>query len=204
MLRLRCVDAQKDRLAFRAAIQELGRILGYEIAKSLPLKARTVQTPLGSRSEPTLAAEPVLATVLRAGLPLFEGVLQALPDSDCMFFGAARREGEVTGTHPRIQIECGYSAFSAVQGRTLIYADPMLATGSTLLRVHEEVLRAAGRPARIIVACVIAFRPTIALMERELGADVFCASADDILDERGYIVPGLGDAGDLAYGMRSR
>lgn len=202
LTRLRSVDAQRDRAHFRAALHDLGYLLALEIAKTMPNAAPLVRTPLGERTEPMLAQSPVLATVLRAGLPMFEGALAAFPDSDCMFFGAARREGKAAGAEPRMHIECGYAAFSAVEGRTLIYVDPMLATGSTLLRVHEEVLLHAGRPARVIVAAVVAYRPSIALLERELGAEVYCASADDELDARGYIVPGLGDAGDLAYGAR--
>ena len=108
------------------------------------------------------------------------------------------------GPDGSIGVDVGYMAVVPLEGRTLVYADPMLATGSTLRKVHPALVKRAGRPERIVVAGVVAYRRTLEALERELGADIIVASADDALDARGYIVPGLGDAGDLAFGVKQK
>lgn len=200
--RLRDRELQRDRAAFRNTLRELGRLVGQCVGASLPSAQRTITTPLGEAGEIVFTDAPVLATVLRAGLPFFEGMLDVLPHAECMFFGAARKEGASRAADGSLPIDCGYASWMPVKGRTLIWADPMLATGSTLLHLHRELLAHSGSPARTIVAGVIAWRPTLGKLERELPADVYSAAADATLDERGYIVPGLGDAGDLSYGVR--
>ncbi len=202
LARLRDRDVQRDRAGFRNTLHELGRLVGQSVGATLPAARRAITTPLGQAEELVFTEAPVLATVLRAGLPFFEGMLEVLPHADSMFFGAARKEGAARAADGSLPIDCGYASWMPVQGRTLIWADPMLATGSTLLHLHRSLLAHSGAPRRVIVAGVIAWRPTLAKLERELGADVWSAAADDTLDERGYIVPGLGDAGDLSYGVR--
>jgi uracil phosphoribosyltransferase len=202
LARLRDKAVQQDRAQFRAALGELGRIIGFEIGATLPAAARPVFTPLGVAEERAFTTPPVLATVLRAGLPFFEGLQAVLPHADAMFFGAARQEGGELSRDGALPIQCGYASWRPVAGRTLIWADSMLATGSTLLHLQRQLLARSAPPARVIVAGVIAYRPTLAKLAHELNAEVWCVAADDTLNEHGYIVPGLGDAGDLAYGAR--
>lgn len=197
---LRGVDRQSDRDAFRRAMKRLGTFLGYELARTLPRTSETVTTPLGQRSEPVLDGQPVLATVLRAGLPLWDGMLETFPDADTLVLGAARKEGRPDPETGRMQIEINYASRANLEGRPLIYVDPMLATGSTLLELHPRVVERAGTPSRVIIAGAIAYRETLGKLVEELDAEVIVGSADDTLNENGYIIPGLGDAGDLAFG----
>lgn len=201
LMNLRDSERQQDRDRFLTSMRRLGFILGYEAGRLLPRTLKKVNTPLGCRSEPVVAAKPVIATVLRAGIPLWQGVTEALPDSDSLLLGAVRRED--SGPDPdtgRIPVAVSYARWLPLSGRSLLYADPMLATGSTLLELHPLVLQGCGRPAHTSILCVVAYRPTLDLLSRELCCDIVAASADDGLDERGYIVPGLGDAGDLSFG----
>lgn len=204
LVTLRDVGLQGRRDVFRAALRRVGQFLGYEIARGLPTSARLVTTPLGSRHEPVLAKPPVLATVLRAGLPLWEGLLEVFRDSDSIILGASRIDDAVNADNGLLEIDFSYMTVVPLEGRTLIYADPMLATGSTLRKVHSVLVRKAGRPERVVVAGVVAYRKTLESLAAELPADILVASADDEIDARGYIVPGLGDAGDLAFGIKRR
>jgi len=197
---LRCVTRQVDRDAFRRAMKRLGCYLGYELARDLPRTTRRVTTPLGSREEPVLDCQPVLATVLRAGLPLWDGMLEALPDADTLVLGAARKEGALDKETGRMEIDISYQSKASTDGRPLVYVDPMLATGSTLMELHPRVIATTGTPSQVIIAGAIAYRPTLERLSQALGASVIVASADDELTDQGYIVPGLGDAGDLAFG----
>lgn len=183
-------------------MRRLGTYLAYEIAKELDVGVRRVRTPLGERDEPVLAEHPVLVTILRASIPLWDGMLDVFTHSPTTVIGAARREGKyVEGKG--LEIDFTYAALSSVEGKTLIYADPMIATGSTLLKVHPKLVERAGKPKRVFIAGVIGYRGTAARLEREIpDCKVVLASADDTLDDRGYIVPGLGDAGDLAFGPK--
>ena len=195
---------QDDRGRFRETLRRLGVILGYEISKTFEPRQHECTTPLGTRLEPVLAESPVLAAIMRASLPMWEGMLEVFERADTIILGAARREGAVTSMKdPVLPVDLAYTAWTRVEGRTVIYIDPMIATGSTLRLVHERLLAKAGRPRRVIVAGVIAFRDTALRLEQPpFSAEVIVASADDELDARGYIVPGLGDAGDLAFGAK--
>lgn len=199
---LRSVEEQSDPRRFREAMRRLGVLLAYEIAKTLDVGVRRCKTPLGERDEPVLAENPVLVTILRAALPLWDGMLDVFAASPTMVVGAARREGRhVAGKD--LEVDLTYAALQSVEGRTLIYADPMIATGSTLLKVHPQLVARAGRPRRTIIAGVVGCRATALRLEREIPeCSVVLASADEQLDARGYIVPGLGDAGDLAFGPK--
>ncbi len=199
---VRSVDEQTDPQRFRSSMRMLGTFLAYEIALELEIGPRRVRTPLGERDEPSLAETPVLVTILRASIPLWDGMLEVFPASPTTVIGAARREGKYVEGRG-LEIDFNYAALSRIEGRTLIYADPMIATGSTLLKIHPQLVAKAGRPKRVFVAGVIGYRGTAEMLEREIpDCRVVLASADDVLDERGYIVPGLGDAGDLAFGPK--
>ncbi len=199
---VRSVDEQTDPQRFRESMRRLGTFLAYEIALELETGTRRVRTPLGERDEPTLAETPVLVTILRASIPLWDGMLDVFPGSPTTVIGAARREGKYVEGRG-LEIDFTYAALSSIEGRTLIYADPMIATGSTLLKIHPQLVAKAGRPKRVFIAGVIGYRGTAEKLEREIpDCRVVLASADDVLDERGYIVPGLGDAGDLAFGPK--
>ena len=204
LARVRSRDLQGNRALFRHALRRFGSVLGYEISKTLEVKPKTCTTPLGARDEPVLAEDPVLVTIMRASLPMWEGMLEVFERADTIFIGAARCEGTITSvSDASLAVDLGYSAWTRVEGRTIIYVDPMIATGSTLRLVHERLIAHAGRPRRVILAGVIAFRETLRKLEKPpLSAEIFVASADDELNSRGYIVPGLGDAGDLAFGEK--
>jgi uracil phosphoribosyltransferase len=202
---LRSVDEQSDPQRFRHAMRTLGVLLAYEIARELDVGARTCRTPLGEKTEPVLAETPVLVTILRASLPLWDGMLDVFPTSPTMVIGAARREGRLDDPTSGLDVDLSYAALHETAGRTLIYADPMIATGSTLLKTHPRLVAKAGEPKRTWIAGVIGYRGTAERLEREIpNCRVVLASADDELDSRGYIVPGLGDAGDLVVGRRFR
>jgi uracil phosphoribosyltransferase len=202
--RVRSVGEQEDRAQFRDALRRLGFLLAYEISKTMPAREHACRTPLGTRNESVLATDPVLVTILRASLPMWEGMLEVFSRADNVFIGAARREGVVaSSSDPALPVDLGYVATPPLAGRTIIYVDPMIATGSTLRLVHDLLVAKAGAPVRTIVAGVIGFRGTIEKLERApFSAHVFVASADDSLNSKGYIVPGLGDAGDLAFGAK--
>lgn len=198
---LRCVERQKDPAAFRGALREIGRFMAYEIAKTLDVTRVAVKTPLGEASEPVLAETPVLVTVLRASLPMWEGMLDVFGDAPTIFVGAARREG--TPADGRMEVDTGYTALAPVEGRTMIYVDPMVATGSTITTTHADIVRRAGSPRRVIVAGAIGYEESARRLEREIAhCETWLAAADRSLNEKGYIVPGLGDAGDLAFGPK--
>ena len=200
---IRDVEQQRDRFRFVSAMKQLGIFLGYEIARQLPCSEIEVSTSLGSRKEPVLRSQPVLATVLRAGLPCLQGFQEVFPYADTLFIGAMRKSaGRSNPGALDMEIDFNYAAISALEGKTLIYVDAMIATGSTLRTVHPAVCEKGGSPSKVIVSGTIAFRGAIAKIQEEMGADVVVASRDDQLNEQGYIVPGLGDAGDLAFGPK--
>lgn len=202
--RVRSVGEQEDRARFRDALRRIGVLVAYEISKTLATKEHACATPLGTRTERVFAEQPVLATIMRASVPMWEGMLEVFERADNVFVGAGRREGSIaSAADPFLPVDLGYLAYPPVEGRTLVYVDPMIATGSTLRLVHEKLVSSAGIPKRTIVAGAIAHRGTLARLERDLHAEVFVASADDEMNAKGYIVPGLGDAGDLAFGPKA-
>jgi len=197
---LRDVEIQKDRLRFRHNLERLGQILAYEISKSLPFSHQEVQTPL-ERTEISMPSEqPVLSCIMRAGIPFFNGFLSYFDHSDCAFVGAYRGRHEKDFT---FNVELDYVASPSLEGKTLILIDPMLATGKSLLKA-VEALRKLGEPSTIHIAAVIASPEGIDWLETRLPqADIWTCAIDRELNEHFYIVPGLGDAGDLAFGCKT-
>ena len=201
MLELRDIHIQKDPMRFRLNLDRIGEIMAYEISKRLDYKTVDVETPLGTAKCHDIADKVVLATILRAGLPLHHGFLNFFDHAENAFVSANRRYKE-KGDSFDVLVE--YLASPSIEGKTLILVDPMLATGSSMELAYQAMLR-KGNPARIHVASVIASRKSVDYVCRAFPADkttVWIGAIDDEVNAHSYIVPGLGDAGDLAYGEK--
>ncbi len=198
---LRNVDVQNNRLRFRRNLERIGEAMAYEISKTFLWQEQEIQTPLGTHNSKTLINNPVLATILRAGLPLHNGFLNYFDRADNAFISAYRkhrRDGS-------FEISLEYLSCPSIDNRILILCDPMLATGSSLVAALRSLLN-HGTPSNIHIVCAIAATEGIEYVIREFGEKIYiwCGDIDDELTAKGYIVPGLGDAGDLAFGPKSQ
>ncbi|MFZ9261906.1 MAG: uracil phosphoribosyltransferase [Chitinophagaceae bacterium] len=197
---MRDINVQGDRMRFRRNIERIGEVIAYEISKKLPWIEIDITTPLGIAKSKSLATQPVLATILRAGLPLHQGMLNYFDKADNAFIAAYRkhhRDGS-------FEISLEYLSSPSLDGRTLILCDPMLATGASLVKTIQ-FLKQQGNIAAIHVASVIACNEGIDFLRRhEPNITIWCGDIDDELTAKGYIVPGLGDAGDLAFGEKTQ
>lgn len=201
MLELRDVDIQRDPMRFRTNLERIGQIMAYEISKRLDYKDTEVQTPLGRCACKEPADRVVLATILRAGLPFHHGFLSYYDLAENAFVSAYRRYREKGDT---LDIVVEYMATPSIEGKTLIIVDPMLATGSSMDLAYKALLQ-KGTPARIHVASVIASVQGVEYVKEHFPEDrttVWCGAIDREINAHSYIVPGLGDAGDLAYGIK--
>ena len=195
---LRDVDAQKDSMRFRKNMERLGEIFAYEISKKLNFEEFEVQTPLGLVNVNLLAKMPVLATILRAGLPLHQGLLNVFDQSDSAFISAYRKNKK-SGNFV-IQVE--YVATPDLEDKTVIICDPMLATGQSMVLCCKELL-ANHKIKSLHIVSVIASQVGIAHVKAHLpNAHLWIGAIDEELTTKAYIVPGLGDAGDLAFGEK--
>ena len=196
---IRDVTIQKDTMRFRKNIERIGEILAYEISQSLVYENKVVTTPLGTKIVPIPKSDIVLCSILRAGLPLHNGLLNYFDDAENAFISAYRNH--INETEFEIKVE--YFASPNLDGKTLILADPMLATGQSIVSVYEG-LKKHGTPKEIILACVIGSNEGIKLLEKQFPSStkLWIATVDNKLNHKGYIVPGLGDAGDLAFGEK--
>lgn len=198
---IRDVDIQKDSLRFRHNIERIGEVMAIELSKTLDYEHTDVQTPLGVAPVNTISDKLVLATILRAGLPLHQGFLNIFDGAENAFLSAYRR---VNGKG-ELEIVAEYMASPSVEGKTLIVADPMLATGMSMEVGYLALLR-HGKPKHTHLCCTIATPKSIEYMRNALNdspdVTLWCAAVDPILNEKKYIVPGLGDAGDLCYGIK--
>ena len=196
---LRDVDVQNDRMRFRRNLERIGEVAAYELSKALVYKTVDVTTPLGTASSPLLEKQPVLATILRAGLPLHQGMLNYFDKADNAFISAYRKH------HPdgSFEISLEYLSCPDLNGRVLILCDPMLATGASLVETIQAIQK-TYTPSQIHIVVTIASQKGIEHVEKELGAaiPIWCAAIDPTLNDKSYIVPGLGDAGDLAFGTK--
>jgi uracil phosphoribosyltransferase len=196
---LRDVHVQNDRMRFRRNIERIGEVAAYELSKTLQFKPVEVTTPLGIAPTQLLTEQPVLATILRAGLPLHQGMLNYFDKADNAFISAYRKH------HPdgSFEISLEYLSCPNLNGRVLILCDPMLATGASLVETIQAIQK-TYTPSQIHIVVTIASQKGIEHVEKELGADtpIWCAAIDPILNDKSYIVPGLGDAGDLAFGTK--
>ena len=195
---IRDAEVQVDRMRFRRNLERIGEVAAYEISKDLTYEEKEIQTPLGTSVCKVLSAQPVLATILRAGLPLHQGLLNYFDKADNAFISAYRKHHK-DGT---FEISLDYISCPDLEGRTVIISDPMLATGSSLVKTIQY-LREEGHPTAIYVVVAIACTVGIEYVHRsEPGVKIWCGAIDDELTAKGFIVPGLGDAGDLAYGLK--
>ena len=195
---LRDTEIQKDRMRFRRNLERIGEIAAYEISKILPTRDIEVTTSLGTANATVLAEQPVLTTILRAGLPLHQGLLNYFDKADCAFVSAYRKH------HPDGSFEIALEYYSSpdIEDRILILSDPMLATGASLVKT-VQYLREEGEPKNIHIVAAIACSVGIEHVQRHIpDAVIWCGAIDDELTAKGYIVPGLGDAGDLAFGPK--
>lgn len=200
MAEIRDVDVQTDSMRFRRNLERVGELMAYEISKVLEYKQIPVTTPLGVSDCNVLAEQPVLATILRAGLPLHQGLLNYFDKAENTFISAYRIHHE---NDDDFDVEVEYLASADLQDKTVILCDPMLATGSSMVLAYRALLE-RGTPRRIHVATVIASDQGVRFVKQHLPADttLWTGAVDDKLTPRSYIVPGLGDAGDLAYGSK--
>lgn len=199
MSELRDVTVQQDRMRFRRNLERIGEIMAYEISKTLAYHPQTVETPLGKATVNLPADKVVLATILRAGIAFHQGFLHYMDNAENAFVSAYRQYSDET--HFDIHVE--YIASPSIEGKVLVLADPMLATGSSMELCYKALL-GKGNPSHIHLAAAIASRQAISFVKQHFpeNTTVWVAAIDDELNNHGYIVPGLGDAGDLAYGTK--
>ncbi len=196
---IRNVDIQNDSMRFRRNLERIGEVAAYEISKKLPWKQQETTTPLGIHHSKVLSQQPVLATILRAGLPLHNGMLNYFDRADNAFVSAYRKHNN----DGSFEISLEYMSSPAIDNRVLIISDPMLATGASIVKTIQH-MKNEGNPSKIHIVVAIACTVGINNIIRECGEDItiWCGDIDVELTAKGYIVPGLGDAGDLAYGKK--
>lgn len=201
MAELRDKRYQHNRLLFRNNIKRIGQLMAFELSKTLDFKPKTVTTPLGTIDIPLPKDDIVVATVLRAGLPFHQGFLDVFDHADNAFVSAYRMY--TNREHTEVGVHAEYMATPSVKGKTLIIADPMLATGGSMAAAIEALCK-TGKPKKIHIACVIAVPEGIKTLTEVLPEDaiVWCAAIDPGMNEHKYIVPGFGDCGDLCFGEK--
>lgn len=198
---IRDSEVQKDPLRFRLNLERIGSIFAYEISRELKYTEKEVVTSLGIAKVPVLTEYPVLATILRAGLPFHQGFLNFFDKSENAFVSAYRKYHKDHSF--TIQIE--YSSCPDIEGKDLIIADPMIATGASCVLTYKELL-SHGKPARTHIACIVASQEGLNHLRKNMpqkNTTIWVGAVDDELTAQAYIVPGLGDAGDLAFGRKN-
>ena len=195
---LRNVKVQTDRMKFRRNMERIGEIAAFEISKKLDYKEMEITTPLDKIKVREIAVQPVITTILRAGVPLFQGVLNYFDKADCGFVAAYRKHD----MNDYFSIKQDYLTCPNIEGRPLIVADPMLATGASLIEALKDLLT-HGKPSQIhIVAAIASRQGAEAIRTAYPEAHIWIGAIDEELTSKGYITPGLGDAGDLSFGEK--
>ena len=197
---LRDTTIQKDSLRFRANLVRIGEILAYEMSKVMQFETRSVTTPLGTHQSAKINESLVIGTILRAGLPLHQGILSYFDRSENAFVSAYRKYTD----KEKFDIHVEYISSPSIEGKTLVLADPMLATGNSFELAYKALL-SKGNPIQVHLACAIASTDGVEYLKKALDLSkiyLWCADVDPELNHKSYIVPGLGDAGDLAYGIK--
>lgn len=198
---LRNVEVQGDRMRFRKNLERIGELMAYEISKTLDYETVNITTPLGEKEMNIMVDQPVLATILRAGLPMHQGFLNVFDKADNAFIAAYRKYDKNEDFEIRIE----YYSAANIDGRVLMLVDPLLATGSSLVQCLDGLLHDEMKPSKLHLAAVIASAEGVDYVKKKLSkydATLWIGNIDDELTAKAYIVPGLGDAGDLAYGEK--
>jgi uracil phosphoribosyltransferase len=196
---IRDATIQKDSMRFRKNMERISEVLAYELSKNLDYSIQMVSTPLGEAPINILKEQPVLATILRAGLSMHQGLLNYFDKAESAFISAYRKHS----TAEDFEIHVEYLAAPQLDNKVVIISDPMLATGSSMVMVYKALLK-QGKPSRIIIAAAIATPDAIDYIKRHLPdtTEFWVGAIDNELTAQSYIVPGLGDAGDLAFGVK--
>lgn len=199
MAEMRNIDTQRDSMRFRSNLERIGQVMGYEISKKLEYKTVDVTTPLGIAPVNVIAVQPVVATILRAGLPLHNGILSILDKAENAFISAYRQHHK----DGSFEVHVDYLASPSLEGKELILCDPMLATGTSMVLAYQAMLQ-KGKPKHIHAVAVIASTLGVEYVKRNMpdNTTIWCCAIDEELTAQSYIVPGLGDAGDLAFGEK--
>lgn len=198
---IRDIDIQKDSHRFRLNFERIGELIAYEISKKLEYEKIEVTTPLGVSEINVLKNYPVLATILRAGLPLHQGMLRIFDRSENAFIAAYRKHHK----DGLFDIEVEYISSPDLTGKTLILSDPMLATGSSMVLTYKDLIAKTNKPLHTHIVTIIASAQGIEFCKKNLSpkdTTIWVGAVDDELTAQAYIVPGLGDAGDLAFGKK--
>lgn len=195
---LRNIETQTNRANFRKSMERIGEIAAFEISKGLEQKEIEITTPLEKIKVKEIAVQPVITTILRAGVPLFQGILNYFDKADCGFVAAYRKHD----ANDYFSIKQDYLTCPNINGRPLIVADPMLATGASLIEAIKDLLN-HGKPSQLHIVAAIASKQGVETIQNAYPeAHIWVAAVDQNLTSNGYISPGLGDAGDLSYGEK--
>jgi len=196
---IRDVTVQGDSMRFRRNMERMGELMAYEISKTMEFEQKTVTTPLGEAEVNVLAHQPVVASILRAGLPLHTGLTNAFDRAENAFVSAYRKHSSAED----FVVEIEYLSGPSLEDKILILADPMLATGSSMVLAYQALIQ-KGKPKHIHIVSVIASSEGVEFTKQKLPANttIWCGAIDSELTAQAYIVPGLGDAGDLAFGVK--
>ena len=198
---IRDKEIQKDSMRFRRNLERIGEVMAYEISKELNYVTKVVETPLGEAEVNVVGDKIVVATILRAGLPFHQGFLNYFDDAQNAFVSAYRKSHKDNSFTVKVE----YVSSCKLEGKTLILVDPMLATGSSLILAYEALCERGGMPEHTHVAAAIASEQGVNYVMKHLpqsATTLWCAAVDAELTSHSYIVPGIGDAGDLAYGAK--
>lgn len=199
MREMRDISLQKDSMRFRRNLERLGEIMAYEISKTLDYKKHEIQTPLDKKEVSIHSEEPVIATILRAGLPMHQGILNYFDKAENCFISAYRKHADQTN----FEVEIEYLSSPSIESKTLILCDPMLATGSSMVLAYKAALK-NGNPKKVHIVAAVATPKGMEEVTKNLpkNTDFWIGEIDSHLNDKAYIVPGLGDAGDLAFGTK--
>lgn len=198
---LRSVDVQKDSMRFRRNLERIGECTSYELSKTLNYATISVQTPLAEAKVECISDKVVLATILRAGLPLHQGLLNYFDDAENAFVSAYRSYSSESD----FEIKVEYIACPSLEGKTLILCDPMLASGASMIAAYETLVAHGGKPAHTHIVSVLGCTEGVDYVLEHTNpdeVDLWVATVDPVLNPHKYIVPGLGDAGDLCFGEK--
>lgn len=194
-------EIQQDPMRFRRNMERIGEVMAYEISKTFQYAPKMVETPFGQAAVSVVSDELVIATILRAGLPFHQGFLNYFDRARNAFVSAYRK----TGKDNKFTVKVEYVSCGELEGKTLLLVDPMLATGASFVLAYKALCEKGGTPKHVHIAAIIASEQGVEYLQKHMPkrtTTIWCAAVDEELTSRAYIVPGIGDAGDLAYGEK--